>query len=189
MGVALEAADRDDLLRIVAAYASSELAGRVAQADRVKREHAFTFPLGDTLVNGVVDVLAHEHDGHALVVDYKSHRAAELGDDLEALVERDYGVQRRTYALAALAEGAPSAEVVYAFLERPAEPIATLYDRTDLPRLTQELQALAEGALTGDFRVAEEPHIGVCAGCPGRSALCVHPEELTGRELPAAAGD
>ena len=39
--------------------------------------------------------------------------------------------------------------------------------------------------LGGQFEVCPEPHIDLCAGCPGRKALCVHPEELTGRELPA----
>ena len=73
------------------------------------------------LVNGVVDVLAEEADGTALVVDYKSDRVGDA--DLEALVEASYGVQRRIYGLACLRAGAPAVEVVHIFLERAAEPV------------------------------------------------------------------
>ncbi len=54
----------------------------------------------------MIDLLASEADGGALVVDYKSDRVG-AGVDLEALVERDYGVQRLLYALAVLRDGAP----------------------------------------------------------------------------------
>jgi ATP-dependent exoDNAse (exonuclease V) beta subunit len=188
-GIELGEHELADLVRLVAAYHDSPLAARVARAEAVHREHGFVFPLGTALVTGFVDVLAFEADGHALVVDYKSHRPEELGGDLAALVERDYGVQQRVYALAALSGGATSVEVAFAFLEKPADPVTTLYDRTDADRLTAELEELAEGALNGRFEVAAEPHIGLCAGCPGRSALCVHDETLTGRELPVVAGD
>jgi ATP-dependent exoDNAse (exonuclease V) beta subunit len=176
-----------DLMSLVTGYATTELSRRVAEATRVKREYQFSFPLGAALLTGVVDVLATEDDGHTLVVDYKSDHV-EPDADLEALVERDYGVQRRAYAVAALHEGAPSVEVAYAFLERPHQTVATLFDRTDVDRLTSELTELASGALGGEFPVAEEPHIGLCAGCPGRSALCIHDETLTGRELPETEG-
>jgi hypothetical protein len=180
--IELSDGERDDILRIVAAYTTSDLAARVTGAQSVKREFQFAYPLGGTLVTGVVDVLAIEADGHALVVDYKSHRL-EPDTDLEELVERDYAVQRRTYALAALADGAPSAEVAYAFLERPAAPITTLYDRNDIPRLQDELEQLAEGVIEGEFAVSDTPHFDLCAGCPGRRSLCIHDEELTSREL------
>ena len=148
----------------------------------MRREHAFSFPLGTTMLTGVVDVLAIEDDGHALVVDYKSDRLAP-DDTPAALVERDYGVQQRLYALAALRSGVPSAEVVYVLLERPAEPVAVMYDATDVPRLEAEIAELARGVHEGRFEVAPVPHLGLCAGCPGRRALCSWPTEMTGREL------
>jgi hypothetical protein len=130
-------------------------------------------------------VHATEHDGTALVVDYKSDRLAPDAD-LTEVVERDYGIQRRVYALAALRDGAPRVEVAYAFLERADEPAVTTYVPADAERLQGELEAIAAGVLAGTFEVADTPHIGLCAGCPGRRALCRHDEALTGRELPLA---
>ena len=184
-GVELTDAEREDVVALVAGYAPTSLAARVEQAQRVRREFPFAFPLGTAMVNGVVDVLAVEPDGTALVVDYKTDRLAP-GADPAALVDRDYGVQRRVYALAALNEGFAEVEVAYAFLERPDAAVTARFAAADAPRLTAELEDIAAGVLGGRFEVAAEPHIGLCAGCPGRRALCVHPEELTGRELPLA---
>jgi ATP-dependent helicase/nuclease subunit A len=38
---------------------------------------------------------------------------------------------------------------------------------------------LARGVVEGSFVPSDEPHAGLCADCPGRTALCVHPPELT----------
>ena len=186
--VAPTPAELDDMLGLVAGFAETPLAVRIAEARRAHREHPFAVPLGDVLLTGVVDVLATEDDGTALVVDYKTDRLAS-GADLAALVERDYATQRRAYALAALRAGAPRAAVAYAFLERPGEPLVTEFGASEADRLEDELRGLADGMLSGRFEVAAEPHIDLCAGCPGRRALCVHPWELTGRELePEVAG-
>ncbi|HEX8207397.1 MAG TPA: PD-(D/E)XK nuclease family protein, partial [Solirubrobacteraceae bacterium] len=182
-GVEATPGDVAEMARLVENFRLSPLAARVANARTVHRERPFTFPLGATLLTGVVDVLATEADGTALVVDYKSDRVGD--DDLEALVDRDYAVQRAAYALAALRAGHDSVEVAYAFLERPAEPVTRRFTHTDADDLRAELASDAAGALGNAFPVAQEPHIDLCAGCPGRRALCVHPEELTGRELPA----
>ncbi len=186
-GAVPTAAERTALAALVVGFTTTPLAIRIAAAARVHREHPFALPLGDALLTGVVDVLAEERDGAALVVDYKTDRVAP-GADLEELVERDYGVQRRAYALAALAGGHTEVEVAYAFLERQAEPVLARFAAADRDRLRAELHALAHGALAGEFPVADEPHADLCAGCPGRRALCVHPEDLTGRQLPLAAG-
>jgi RecB family exonuclease len=186
-GVTLTGDELDDIAGMVAGFATSELGARVARAGRVRREHTFTFPLGSTMLTGFVDVMAQEDDGTVLVVDYKTDRL-KPGDTPQAVVERDYDVQRRLYALAVLRHGAPGVEVAYAFLERPGEPLATTYVPDDVPRLERELEELARGVHEGRFAVAAEPHIALCAGCPGRKALCSWPEELTGRELPAVSG-
>ena len=86
-------------------------AARLAAAVRLRREYPFAFALdaggpGGPLINGVIDLLADEADGGALVIDYKSDRVGPA-DDLDALVERDYSVQRLLYALAVLRDGAP----------------------------------------------------------------------------------
>jgi ATP-dependent exoDNAse (exonuclease V) beta subunit len=185
-GVVPAAAEREQLAALVAGFTAMPLARRVATAHRVRREHPFALPLGDALLTGVVDVLAEDPDGTALVVDYKTDRVAP-GADLHELVERDYGVQRRAYALAALAANHPAVDVAYAFLERPDEPVVTRFTTDDAERLRAKLHALAHGALAGEFPVSDAPHADLCAGCPARRALCLHPEELTGRELPLAA--
>ena len=94
--------------------------------------------LGDTLLTGVVDVLAAERGGRQLVVDYKTD-ALDADTDLEAFVERHYGVQRRVYALAALRGGAARVEVAYAFLERPQTPICTTFEAIAADGLEHEL--------------------------------------------------
>ena len=127
--------DVADLLGMVGAFARSDLNARLAGAAEVRREHGFAFPLGDDgpLVNGVVDVLAREADGTALVVDYKSDRVADA--DLAALVDASYGGQRQIYALACLRAGAPAVEVVHLFLERASEPVVRRYEAADAAAL------------------------------------------------------
>jgi RecB family exonuclease len=162
--------------------ARGELRARLAAARTVQREFAFAFPLGPVTMNGFVDILAEEPDGGALVVDYKSDRL-EPGTDLEAYVEESYAVQRRLYALAALRAGAPRVEVVYALLDRPAEPVRRTYTAEDVPELERDLLALAAGPLSGDYAVSPTPNRDLCGTCPGRRAMCSWPEDMTLREL------
>jgi ATP-dependent exoDNAse (exonuclease V) beta subunit len=180
-------ADVADLQQLVAAFADGPLAARLAAAPDVRREHGFVVGIGDEaapLLNGFIDVLAFEAHRGALVVDYKSDVVA-ADTDLEAYVEADYGAQRRIYALAALGAGAPDVEVAHLFLARPAEPATVIYDQADVPRLREELDALVAGIAAGRFVPTDRPHRALCLTCPGRRALCHHPEELTLREEPA----
>ncbi|MEY2535657.1 MAG: ATP-dependent helicase/nuclease subunit [bacterium] len=178
--------DVADLLAMVVAFARSPLNARLAAAAEVRREHGFAFPLvaGGPLVNGVVDVLAREGDGAALVVDYKSDHVADA--DLEALVGDSYGVQRHVYALACLRAGAPAVEVVHVFLQRAAEPVTARYTAADAPALEQDLHGRAAGLLAGEHPVAAVPHRALCATCPGRAGLCSHPPERTDRTIEEA---
>jgi ATP-dependent helicase/nuclease subunit A len=172
----------------VRAFADSELSARLGAASTVHREHWFAFPLvvDGPLVNGVVDVLAEEGGGTALVLDYKSDRVGDA--DLEALVEASYGVQRRIYGLACLRAGAPAVEVVHVFLERAGEPVVHRYGASDAPELERDLRERADGLLAGRFPVADVPHRGLCATCPGRAGLCSHPTERTDRSVEEAVG-
>jgi ATP-dependent helicase/nuclease subunit A len=179
----LTAEEVHDLDALVEVVARGELRARLAAATRVQREYGFAFPLGPITMNGFVDILAEEADGSALVVDYKSDRL-EPGADLEAYVEEGYAVQRRLYALAALRAGEPRVEVVYALLDRPAEPVRTTYTADDVPTLERDLLDLAAGPLGGDFRVSPTPHRELCGTCPGRRAMCSWSEEMTLREAP-----
>jgi ATP-dependent helicase/nuclease subunit A len=186
LGAAHEAelsdAEVADLQGMVAAFATSDLRGRLAAARSVRREHAFAFVLADgPLLTGFVDVIAEEHDGSALVVDYKSDQVGDA--ELVALVEASYATQRQVYALAALRSGAPAVEVAHLFLERPAEPVVARFTQADAAVLEADLRAHAAPLLAGEYPVAEVPHRGLCATCPGRDGLCSYPPELTDREL------
>lgn len=177
-GLQLSAEESADVLRLAGAFADSPLARRIARAKSVHREHAFTVALGDTLLTGIVDVLAHERGGAQLVVDYKSD-GLDPGTDLAAYVEARYGIQQRVYALAALRGAAARVEVAYAFLERPCEPVSARFEAADADRLEQELLTLAGGLLAGEYPVTPAPHRELCLSCPGRRALCSYGEERT----------
>jgi ATP-dependent exoDNAse (exonuclease V) beta subunit len=175
-----------DVQALIAAYLASDLRRRVVAAPWSGRERPFAFGLGEgrPLVNGVLDLVAREADGGWLVLDFKTDPLAP-GDDPEALVARDYGLQRRLYALAALHAGAPHVEVVHQFLERPEAPAAVRWTAADRDALAVEVLDAARGLLAGDFAPSPAPHRGLCLGCPGRRALCSHPPEATLRALPA----
>ena len=180
-GLQLGAEEHADVLRLAAAFADSPLARRIERARGVHREHPFTLALGDTLLTGVVDVLAHER-GAQLVVDYKTDALAPA-TDLADYVAAHYDIQRRVYALAALRGGAARVEVAYAFLERPGEPVCRRFEAADADALEAQLRTLAAGLLAGEYPVAAVPHRGLCLTCPGRRALCSYGDELTLREL------
>ena len=169
------AAECEDVRTLVAAFARSPLCARLASARRTRKEAPFSFTLdpagGGPLVTGFLDVVAHEPDGGALIVDYKSDR---LEDSTPAdVVERDYATQRIVYALAALRDGAPRAEVAYCFLERPDEPVTATF--TDAGALAERLAGLAGDLLAGRFEVTDAPHRELCGDCPGRAAMCSWP--------------
>ncbi|MCW3039592.1 MAG: family ATPase, partial [Solirubrobacterales bacterium] len=180
-------AEVEDLLQLVHAFGRTTVAARVAAAVRVRREEPFAFPLDDAdpaspLVNGFIDLVAVLEDGTWLVVDYKTNQVA--GADLEAVVEHGYATQRRIYALAALRAGAPRAEVVYVFLQRPDEPVTSTHAAADLPVLAAALAAQAAPLLAGRFPVAERPFRELCAACPGRGGMCSWAEAMTLRPAP-----
>ncbi len=176
-------ADVVDLRAMVERVAGSRLRERIAAARRVRSELPFTFTLTppgaggrSLLMNGVVDVYAVE-DAGTLVVDWKSDVLD--GREPADVVAEGYATQRIVYALAALRAGAERVEVVHCFLERPDEPAVAVYAAADAERLERELLELARGVVEGSFVPSDEPHAGLCADCPGRAALCVHPPELT----------
>jgi RecB family exonuclease len=129
-------------------------------------------------------VVATDADGSVLVVDYKTNPLE--GTDPETLTGAEYAAQRLVYGLAALRDGAPRVEVAHCYLERPGEPATAIYTAADAPGLTERLIGLARGLLAGEFAPTETPHYELCGSCPGRRALCSHPEQVTLRPLYAA---
>ena len=139
------------------------------------------------LVNGVVDVLAEEADGTALVVDYKSDRVGDA--DLEALVEASYGVQRRIYGLACLRAGAPAVEVVHHLPRargRAGRP--PLRGRPTRPTSSASCASGRPGCSRASSRSRPSRTAALCATCPGRAGLCSYPPALTDRTVEDAVG-
>jgi ATP-dependent helicase/nuclease subunit A len=176
-------ADVEDVRQLVAGFVGSPLAERIGRSRRARAELPFAFTLTppdaggrSLLVNGAVDVHAEE-DGATLIVDYKSDHLE--GAEPAAYCEDRYSVQRLVYALAALRSGAERVEVVYVFLERPEEPVPTVFQAADAGRLEEELSELARGVVEARFEPTSEPHRELCHDCPGRAALCSWGEERT----------
>jgi ATP-dependent exoDNAse (exonuclease V) beta subunit len=176
-----------DIEALITGFVGSGLPARLAGAEHLRTEFAFSFDLDTSgghslLVNGVVDVYARERD-RTLIVDYKSDR---LGDLAPAeLVDAAYTTQRIVYALAALRGGAERAEVVYVFLERPDDTVTAVYEAADRPELEDRLRALAAGIANGDFAPSPRPWRGLCGDCPGQASLCSWGPEATLAPEPA----
>jgi hypothetical protein len=181
------AGEARELAGLIERALGSAPAARVAAAQGVRREYPFAFSLGplEPLLIGVIDLLARERDGGSLVLDYKSDRVA-AEEDLEALTERQYGLQRLLYALAVLRDGAPSVEIVHWFLERPEEWVSARFQAGEEAELAARLAAHIERARAGAYAVSELPHRGLCLTCPGRGTLCSYGDAETLRELPVA---
>jgi ATP-dependent helicase/nuclease subunit A len=183
LGMRLEEAEGEEIAALIEGACASELAVRVAGATGGRREHSFAFSVGERqpLIVGVIDLLAEEGDGGLMVLDYKSDRVGP-DVDLDALVRREYGVQRLLYALAVLREGAASVEVVHWFLQRPHDWVGARYAAAERGELEERLQAFLRRAHGEPFEVARQPHRGLCLTCPGRVGLCSWSEAETLRE-------
>jgi hypothetical protein len=188
LGIRTTRDQRQEIARLIGGALAAAPAPRLAAAVRVRRESPFAFALGSEepggpLVTGVIDLLADESDGARLLVDYKSDRVS-AEEDLETLVERDYGVQRLIYALAVLRDEAPRVEVVHWFLERPEEWVGAGYTAADRGELEERLAARIQSVHARMFAVSEHPHRGLCETCPGRGGLCSWSDAHTLRETP-----
>jgi ATP-dependent helicase/nuclease subunit A len=172
-----------------AAPACARLRARASAAPQTRREHPFAFALqaGAPLLAGVLDLLAREQDGCALVIDYKTDQLAE-GEDLCERVQREYALQRQIYALALLRGGAGEVEVVHWFWQRPQEPVGVRYGAGERAALERALIGRLRAARARGFAVSSRPHRGLCEGCPGRGGLCSWGEAETGREKPCSEG-
>ncbi|MGH2874398.1 MAG: 3'-5' exonuclease, partial [Solirubrobacteraceae bacterium] len=171
----------------LAGLLASTTFGRLANLRDVRREQRFAFPVGETLITGIFDVVAEESPGHILVLDYKSDRLGRTSP--EAIVADRYTAQRTIYALAALKLGAAAVEVVHLFLDAPEEPVAAVFVAADVAVLEAELDERVAGLVgsrAGDFRVSATPGPVVCDGCPARGGLCSWPLAATLRQGPSA---
>jgi ATP-dependent helicase/nuclease subunit A len=191
-GRALSERECVEMAQLIAGFVSGQLCARLGRARAVRREQPFRFLLGQTLITGVFDVLAHEHSrpsrglGRALVVDYKTDQLN--GASPEEVVRASYREQRLIYALAALRDGAEEVEVAHVFLLRPDRPAVARYTSEDAAALERELAQQVERVQAGVFPVSDRPHRGLCAGCPAEGGLCSWPVAVTRRPSPDWGG-
>jgi ATP-dependent helicase/nuclease subunit A len=180
LGMRTSANERDEIAALLDTAMRAQPALRVAGARAIRREHPFAFSLapGQPLISGVIDLLARERDGGEVVLDYKSDRVAATVD-LQALVAREYGIQRLLYALAVLRDGAPSVDVIHWFLERPGEAVLARFQAGERDALERRLSEQVASARGRGFAVSASPHRGLCLTCPGRGSLCSWSEQET----------
>jgi ATP-dependent exoDNAse (exonuclease V) beta subunit len=88
----------DDVERLARAALSSSAVREAVASGRYWREMYVATPLGDTLVEGFIDLLYENVDGELVVVDYKTD-TVRSGADVDAAVGR-YRLQGATYAVA-----------------------------------------------------------------------------------------
>jgi ATP-dependent helicase/nuclease subunit A len=193
LGLPIALSERAVVRELLERALHSELAQRIALGHDLRREHPFSISLGasEPLLVGVVDLLVHERHGSSdeslLIVDYKSDRM-QAGDDPAQIAEREYGLQRLVYALAALSSGAERVQVAHWFLERPHEPALASFHAGEhgamVASLLERLRLLREQG----FAVTDVPHRGICLTCPGRGTLCSWDEARTSRQLSPTLG-
>ena len=159
----------------------NETFARVRAARDLRNEQGFAFVLAGVLLTGVFDAIASESE-RLLVVDYKSD--ALRGRRPEDIVGEEYAVQRLIYGLAALRTGAARVEVVHLFLEDVGEPAAVVYEAGQREELESALAGRIAPVIAGSFEVTDEPHRGICAGCPAAASMCPVPEALRTRTAP-----
>jgi ATP-dependent helicase/nuclease subunit A len=187
LGLRVGRGEQEEIAGLLASAGTAAPIGRIGAASGVRREHPFAFSLDaeGPLLSGVIDLFALEADGGYLIVDYKSDRVDEAAD-LEALVDREYAIQRELYALVLLRDGAPSVEVLHWFLERPSEWVSARYGQHERERLQGRLRSRLASAAGRGFAVSPNPHRALCLTCPGRAGLCSWSDAETLRENPGA---
>ena len=180
IGARLSAGECEEIAALIAGALASEPARLLSETRQARREYPFTFSLGgaEPLVTGVLDLLVKQPDGSALIVNYKSDQLAE-GEDLELLVQRDYGFQRLLYALAAIEGGASHVQIVHWFLERPNEWVAASFDSHERVALRELLLERIARMRARGFAVTQTPHRDICLTCPARGGLCSWGETRT----------
>jgi hypothetical protein len=166
LGIALTRSERAEVARLVGrARAPEGLFERLKAARSVHREHPFAFVLGarETLITGAIDVLALEHSGSALIVDYKTDRVDD-DCDIGELVARASSLQRLIYALAVLRAYAHAVEISHWFRARQVREVcrAARCRTSGAPR-----RAGRAGAHGGFIADGSRPQ-GVCGTCPTR---------------------
>jgi ATP-dependent helicase/nuclease subunit A len=180
LGVHLGVDQREEIAALIAGALAAEPARLLRAGRRPRREHPFAFSLSpsEPLVTGFLDLIVEQPGGAVAIVDYKSDRLSP-GEDIEGLVERDYGFQRLLYALAAIEDGAEEVEVAHWFLERPERWTSVRFAAHERHDLRERLLARIAATRSRGYAVTPNPHREICLTCPGRGGLCSWGETRT----------
>lgn len=162
----LGAEDQQRLARAVGAFAASDVAAMVREAERVQAECPIAVPVGDTLLTGSIDLVAHRGD-RALVVDYKTGR----GDRPEGAQEH-YRDQGGCYALALLKDGAAGVDVAFVEVERSCATTSFSFGPGDAAGIEAAIASRLERMRSGEFGYLGEYSPATCVGCPALGGLC-----------------
>ena len=157
-----------------------------ARAQRSTASTASRVPLGDTLLTGIVDVLAHERGGRSSSSTTRptrwTRRPTSPPTSRSATACSAASMRSRRCAAERRASRSPT---------RSSSARASRSPRASTPPTPtgskRELLALAAGLLAGEYPVTPAPHRELCLTCPGRRALCSYDEEQTLRPAPAPA--
>ena len=141
-------ADRAHVERMLRTVLGDPLLGRARRARRLEREYQFYLGVGDTIVQGVIDLVFEDEHGRGVVVDYKSNDLA--APDRVNVLTKYYQPQIELYALAAGKAGlVEPAEATLYFLNKGIErthPIDARRLEVVEEQATDTLSRIARGA-------------------------------------------
>ncbi len=155
------------LQAVVADYLSSETARAVAAADRIHAECPFAVPLGDTLLQGSIDMLAWTGND-ATVIDYKTGSGELSAEEAAAR----YHSQAECYALAVLRAGAKRVTVRFVEIERGCRETRFEFGPGDADRIEEGLTRVVSAIADGSFAPLAEYTARVCDDCPALGGTC-----------------
>ncbi|MBU4557239.1 MAG: PD-(D/E)XK nuclease family protein, partial [Actinobacteria bacterium] len=151
---------------LAAGYLDSQVAKRVAKCGRVMREVPFAVPVGATLLDGAIDLIAFEAD-RALVLDYKTGHTDDRFDPAEGYLE-----QARCYAVAASAMGSKIVEVGFVELERESRVHTFEFNEAGVKDAIVGIQETLTQIAQRRFGHLDHYDGLVCAECPALGNLC-----------------
>jgi ATP-dependent exoDNAse (exonuclease V) beta subunit len=161
----LPLAMRPEAVSLVRSFESSETGRRMAACLRTVRERPFAVVVGETVLDGFIDVIGWEGES-ALIVDYKT------GDPLRQRDPEEYRTQAECYAIAALALGAARVEVRFFELKEGGREIPFCFTREDSDELMSRYTSEIDAIRAGPYRPLEKYSPYACPECPALGSLC-----------------
>lgn len=152
---------------VVASFLTSEAAALAASCERHGRELPFALPVGEVLLDGVIDFIGWRSPDEALVLDYKTGHTDERYDPTES-----YTAQADCYALAAHAMGASDVRVVFVELENGSRMREFSFGPREIQDARTGIERTVASIVAGEY-----PHLAgydalVCDECPALGNLC-----------------